>query len=120
MATRDEIKVGDRIRSTHPNGSIREGVVATIINGWPRDKDMCLLSFVDLHETYEILERGPMAEPQEFGAVVQTDDGLAIRLDGKHPGFYSEYYPWVVIGEDFEWYSDTWDNLVNPRPVTED
>lgn len=118
MVTLSDVRVGDRIRVTHTKtGSIREGVVAKFGSLGLYDSFGHLLTYaLGEYQDCEILERASMAEPTEYGTVVQTDEGRAVRLNGKH--YENGSMPWVLLVEhDMRWVPRNWEALKNPRPV---
>jgi hypothetical protein len=54
------------------------------------------------------IESAPMEEPTEFGAMVDTDDGRALRTP------FGEPWPWAVEGTPTMF---AWAALRNPRPI---
>jgi len=63
----------------------------------------------------EMVRPVPMEEPTKFGAMVQTDDGPAVRCtENQMAG-----HPWIIDGRHpCAYRTFEWSELKNPRPYT--
>lgn len=92
-------QVGDRVRRTHLDGTILEGVIAQVGTGWAESESGFTLYDNGFPEQTELLER-PFKLNTEPGTVYGAPSsftGRVVRVDGKWLGF---------TGDDSHWYED--------------
>jgi len=69
---------------------------------------------ISMNLPHEMVRPAQMEEPTKFGAMVQTDDGPAVRRTSDQ----SFPVPWFVDGYLNAFRSFHWSSLRNPRPYT--
>ena len=95
-----EPQVGDRVRRTYPDGTIMEGIIARVGNGWGYSgSGYALHNFCHPHQT-ELLER-PVKLNTEPGAVYGYPDDNFHRVVRVGNGWLG----YVGNGDD-HWYGD--------------
>lgn len=133
MEYRDICK-NDRIRVTHEDGTIIEGVAdarSGNMSLW-YTKSHVLLAASGSSETYELLERAPMTEPSEYGSMVEIDDPHGIEGRVIAYRLNRSYFEWVVLFSkeelpgtmvkykttNLKWNGYTWGRILdfNPSP----
>jgi len=69
---------------------------------------------ISMNLPHELVRPVSMEEPTRFGAMVQTDNGPAVR----HTEHQRDHHPWIIDGDPACYRTFGWSELKNPRPYT--